>query len=187
MSVTCFFQIYGCTLSINRRTHSSPPASGDSDDRIDMARRNFENDPADVRAADPKELRARARGDFGDTASSPGLNRVSTESRCCGFRRKNDGHDNLNRDFRVLIVPGVRGVSVAARVLPLPAALCKGVSPSLSRCASRSAPPSAKARSALAWPAWAARCAAVMPNLCVAALDVLTPLHDLLVSYKAAS
>ena len=53
MSVTCFFQIYGCTLSINRRTHSSPPASGDSDDRMDMALLNFENDPADVRAADP--------------------------------------------------------------------------------------------------------------------------------------
>ena len=72
--------LWGHTLAINRRTHSSPPASGDSDDRIDMARRNFEKDPADVRAADPRELRARARGDFGDTASSPGLNRVSTES-----------------------------------------------------------------------------------------------------------
>ena len=179
--------------TIDRRggtNHSPPPASGDSDDRIDMALLNFEKDPADVRAALPRELMRRTiccAGDFGDTASSPGLNLVSTLSRCCGFRRKNDGHDNLNRDFRVLIVPGVRGVSVAARVLPLPAALCKGVSPSLSRCASRSAPPSAKARSALAWPAWAARCAAVMPNLCVAALDVLTPLHDLLVSYKAAS
>ena len=92
--------------------HSPPPASGDSDDRIDIARRNFEKDPADVRAADDKERRSICcAGDFGDTASSPGLNRVSTESRCCGFRRKNDGHDNLNRDFRVLIVPGVRGVS----------------------------------------------------------------------------
>ena len=111
MSVTCFFQIYGHTLPINRRTHSSPPASGDSDDRIDMARRNFENDPADVRAADPRELRARARGDFGDTASSPGLNRVSTLSRFCGFRRKNDGHESRNLDFRVLIVPDVLGVS----------------------------------------------------------------------------
>ena len=99
--------LWGHTLAINRRTHSSPPASGDSDDRIDMARRNFEKDPADVRAADPKELRARARGDFGDTASSPGLNRVSTESRCCGFRRKNDGQDNLNLDFQV--VRSVRG------------------------------------------------------------------------------
>ena len=90
--------------TIDRRggtNHSPPPASGDSDDRIDIARRNFENDPADVRAADPRELRARARGDFGDTASSPGLNLVSTESRCCGFRRKNDGQDNLNLDFRV--------------------------------------------------------------------------------------
>ena len=103
--------LWGHTLAINRRTHSSPPASGDSDDRIDMALLNFEKDPADVRAADPKELRARARGDFGDTASSPGLNLVSTLSRCCGFRRKNDGQDNLNLDFRVLIVPGVRGVS----------------------------------------------------------------------------
>ena len=101
--------------TIDRRggtNHSPPPASGDSDDRIDIARRNFEKDPADVRAADPRELRARARGDFGDTASSPGgLNRVSTESLFCGFRRKNDGHDNRNLDFRVLIVPGVRGVS----------------------------------------------------------------------------
>ena len=91
--------------TINRRTHSSPPASGDSDDRIDMARRNFEKDPADVRAADPRELMRRTiccAGDFGDTASSPGLNLVSTESRCCGFRRKNDGHDSRNLDFRVL-------------------------------------------------------------------------------------
>ena len=31
--------------------HSPPPASGDSDDRMDMARRNFENEPAEVRAA----------------------------------------------------------------------------------------------------------------------------------------
>ena len=103
--------LWGHTLAINRRTHSSPPASGDSDDRIDIARRNFEKDPADVRAADPKELLARARGDFGDTASSPGLNLVSTESRCCGFRRKKAGHESRNLDFRVLIVPGVRGVS----------------------------------------------------------------------------
>ena len=103
--------LWGHTLAINRRTHSSPPASGDSDDRIDMALLNFEKEPADVRAALPKELRARARGDFGDTASSPGLNLVSTESLVWGFRRKNDGHDNRNRDFRVLIVPGVRGVS----------------------------------------------------------------------------
>ena len=103
--------LWGHTLAINRRTHSSPPASGDSDDRIDMALLNFEKDPAEVRAADPRELLARARGDFGDTASSPGRKRVSTESRFCGFRRKNDGHDNLNLDFRVLIVPGVRGVS----------------------------------------------------------------------------
>ena len=76
--------LWGHTLAINRRTHSSPPASGDSDDRIDMARRNFENDPADVRAADPRELMRRTiccAGDFGDTASSPGLNRVSTLSR----------------------------------------------------------------------------------------------------------
>ena len=43
------------TQPINRRTHSPPPESGDSVDRIDMARRNFENDPADVRAALPKE------------------------------------------------------------------------------------------------------------------------------------
>ena len=67
-----------------------------------------------MRAALPRELMRRTiccAGDFGDTASSPGLNLVSTLSRFCGFRRKNDGHDNLNRDFRVLIVPGVRGVS----------------------------------------------------------------------------
>ena len=42
--------------TIDRRggtNHSSPPPeSGDSVDRIDMARRNFENDPADVRAAE---------------------------------------------------------------------------------------------------------------------------------------
>ena len=58
--------LWGHTLAINRRTHSSPPASGDSDDRIDMALLNFEKDPAEVRAADPRELLARARGDFGD-------------------------------------------------------------------------------------------------------------------------
>ena len=75
--------LWGHTLAINRRTHSSPPASGDSDDRIDIARRNFEKDPADVRAADDKERRSICcAGDFGDTASSPwDLNRVSTESR----------------------------------------------------------------------------------------------------------
>ena len=69
---------------------------------MDMALRNFENDPAEVRAADDKERRSICcAGDFGDTASSPGLNLVSTESRCCGFRRKNDGQDNLNLDIRV--------------------------------------------------------------------------------------
>ena len=74
--------------TIDRRggtNHSSPPPeSGDSVDRMDMARRNFENDPADVRAAVPRELMRRTiccAGDFGDTASSPGLNRVSTLSR----------------------------------------------------------------------------------------------------------
>ena len=36
--------------------HSPPPASGDSDDRMDMARRNFEKEPADVLAAVPREL-----------------------------------------------------------------------------------------------------------------------------------
>ena len=49
-----------------------------------MARRNFENDPADERAAVEKELMRRTiccAGDFGDTASSPGLNLVSTLSR----------------------------------------------------------------------------------------------------------
>ena len=72
--------------NIDRRwgdDHSPPPESGDSVDRIDMARRNFENDPADVLAAVPKELMRRTiccAGDFGDTASSPGLNRVSTLS-----------------------------------------------------------------------------------------------------------
>lgn len=73
--------------TIDRRggtNHSPPPASGDSDDRIDIARRNFEKDPADERAAVEKELMRRTiccAGDFGDTASSPwGLNRVSTES-----------------------------------------------------------------------------------------------------------
>ena len=49
--------------TIDRRggtNHSSPPPeSGDSVDRIDMARRNFENDPADVLAAVPKELMRR--------------------------------------------------------------------------------------------------------------------------------
>ena len=49
--------------TIDRRggtNHSSPPPeSGDSVDRIDMARRNFENDPADVRAAVPRELMRR--------------------------------------------------------------------------------------------------------------------------------
>ena len=101
--------------TIDRRggtNHSPPPASGDSDDRIDIARRNFEKDPADERAAVLKVRRTICcAGDFGDTASSPGLKRVSTLSRCCGFRRKNDGQDNRNLDFRVLIVPGVRGVS----------------------------------------------------------------------------
>ena len=51
---------------------------------MDMARRNFENDPADVRAAVPRELMRRTiccAGDFGDTASSPGRKRVSTLSR----------------------------------------------------------------------------------------------------------
>ena len=75
-----------------------------------MALLNFEKDPADVRAALPRELMRRTiccAGDFGDTASSPGLNLVSTESRCCGFRRKNDGQDNLNLDFQV--VRSVRG------------------------------------------------------------------------------
>ena len=86
--------------TINRRTHSSPPASGDSDDRIDMARRNFGKDPADVRAADDKERRnICCAGDFGDTASSPGLNLVSTESLVWGFRRKNDGQ-TLSRSCR---------------------------------------------------------------------------------------
>ena len=73
--------------NIDRRwgdDHSPPPESGDSVDRIDMARRNFEKEPADdVLAADPKELMRRTiccAGDFGDTASSPGLNRVSTLS-----------------------------------------------------------------------------------------------------------
>ena len=33
--------LWGHTLSINRRTHSSPPASGDSDDRIDIGRRGL--------------------------------------------------------------------------------------------------------------------------------------------------
>ena len=45
--------------NIDRRwgnDHSPPPESGDSVDRIDMARRNFENDPADVLAAVPREL-----------------------------------------------------------------------------------------------------------------------------------
>ena len=75
--------------TIDRRggtNHSPPPASGDSDDRIDMARRNFENDPADVRAADPRELRARAMriGEIGAdlalgrNAGPPGSRRVST-------------------------------------------------------------------------------------------------------------
>ena len=50
---------YGHTLSINRRTHSPPPESGDSVDRMDMARRNFENEPADVLAAVPRELMRR--------------------------------------------------------------------------------------------------------------------------------
>ena len=48
--------------TIDRRwgnDHSPPPESGDSVDRIDMARRNFENDPADVRAAVPRELKDR--------------------------------------------------------------------------------------------------------------------------------
>ena len=49
--------------TIDRRggtNHSSPPPeSGDSVDRMDMARRNFENDPADVLAAVPKELMRR--------------------------------------------------------------------------------------------------------------------------------
>ena len=90
MSVTCFFQIYGATHYRQERNdwggrpHSPPPESGDSVDRMDMARRNFENDPADVRAAVPRELMRRTiccAGDFGDTASSPGLNRVSTLSR----------------------------------------------------------------------------------------------------------
>ena len=73
--------------NIDRRwgnDHSPPPESGDSVDRIDMARRNFENDPADVRAAVPRELMRRTiccAGDFGDTASSPGRKRVSTLSR----------------------------------------------------------------------------------------------------------
>ena len=55
------------------------------DDRRDIARRKPEKDPADVLAALPRELMRRTiccAGDFGDTASSPGLNRVSTESRC---------------------------------------------------------------------------------------------------------
>ena len=45
--------------NIDRRwgnDNSPPPESGDSVDRIDMARRNFENDPADVLAAVPREL-----------------------------------------------------------------------------------------------------------------------------------
>ena len=46
--------------TIDRRggtIHSSPPPeSGDSVDRMDMALRNFENDPADVLAAVPREL-----------------------------------------------------------------------------------------------------------------------------------
>ena len=82
--------LWGHTLAINRRTHSSPPASGDSDDRIDMALLNFEKDPADVRAADPRELRARAMtrrariGEIGANlalgrnAGPPGSRRVST-------------------------------------------------------------------------------------------------------------
>ena len=49
----------GPHTTINSRTHSSPPASGDSDDRMDMARRNFEKDPADVLAALPRELMRR--------------------------------------------------------------------------------------------------------------------------------
>jgi hypothetical protein len=73
--------------NIDRRCgndHSPPPESGDSVDRMDMARRNFENDPADVRAAVPRELSPElarrticCAGDFGDTASSPGRKRVS--------------------------------------------------------------------------------------------------------------
>ena len=58
MSVTVSSKFMG-PQTIDRRggtNHSPPPASGDSDDRIDMARRNFENDPADVLAAVPREL-----------------------------------------------------------------------------------------------------------------------------------
>ena len=57
MSVTVSSKFMG-PHTIDRRgttggtNHSPPPASGDSDDRIDIARRNFEKDPADVRAAD---------------------------------------------------------------------------------------------------------------------------------------
>ena len=55
--------LWGHTLAINRRTHSSPPASGDSDDRIDMARRNFEKVPADVRRG-VRGTRRRSLGDL---------------------------------------------------------------------------------------------------------------------------
>jgi hypothetical protein len=54
MSVTCFFQIYGATHYRQERNdwggrpHSPPPESGDSVDRMDMARRNFEKEPADL-------------------------------------------------------------------------------------------------------------------------------------------
>ena len=101
--------LWGHTLAINRRTHSSPPASGDSDDRIDMALLNFENDPADVLAADPKELRARARGDFEpDAVSSGRFSAYPTSWMVLGWTAW-AGSNREDREESVDVVRSVRG------------------------------------------------------------------------------